>query len=497
MTEINFNVQLNEAKKLERLGNDVVFAYCAGIFTSCMANRDAQPLICKSCKKTATKSIKILPRTIKVIPMGKDSNSHFLSESVKLLQCNTLSEIKELTYKGVYIGYSIASYYISLSRNPDPILNNRFKSFLEYIYAETIGFIDSAEQLVVKYKPNKVILYNGRVYETRAFMDLAIKYSIPFVCNEVKKGYLNDDSWKIVHFENSLPHDTTAFAERCLETWELSSLTENEKIRIGSSFYEKRRNGFPAGDKVYISDQIKGLLPADYSKNKKNIVIFNSSEDEFASLGSEFEKDNLFKSQYNGILHMLEQFRDIKDYHFYLRIHPNLKDVNFDYHLSLYSLEKQFNNITIIPPDDRISSYAILDIAEKVIVFGSTMGIESVYWGKPTILLSSAFYYYFDVCYVPKAIQDIKPMIIEKLIPKDKYNAIKYGFYILDNNVLSKNADFIDIKPREMHFLNFNRVILNYVNVFALPILNKLFSLFLYSRFSKYLKKYNPFPINK
>lgn len=86
-----------------------------------------------------------------------------------------------------------------------------------------------------------------------------------------------------------------------------------------------------------------------------------------------------------------------------MRVHPNLKNVHYQYHLLLYDLSLKYPNITVIGADSDISTYDIMDNAEKVIVFGSTMGLESSYWGKPVILLSGSFYYYMNVCYIPKS----------------------------------------------------------------------------------------------
>ncbi|MCS2656231.1 hypothetical protein NXV26_10165 [Bacteroides fragilis] len=153
----------------------------------------------------------------------------------------------------------------------------------------------------------------------------------------------------------------------------------------------KRRNGIIAGDKVYIENQIKGKLPIDWDDTKRNIAIFNSSEDEFIAVDRDFDNLSLYKSQIDGIRGILEHYKENQTVHFYLRVHPNLKNVHYQYHLLLYDLSLKYPNITVIGADSDISTYDIMDNAEKVIVFGSTMGLESSYWGKPVILLSGQF----------------------------------------------------------------------------------------------------------
>ena len=112
--------------------------------------------------------------------------------------------------------------------------------------------------------------------------------------------------------------------------------------------------------------------------------------------------------------------------HFYLRIHPNLKNNKYKYHTDLFKLEQIYPNISIIKGNSPISSYSLMSNSDKIIVFGSTMGIEAGFFGKQVLLLSPANYQELSVCYYPKSIIDIENFIDNKInfIP-NKINAIK------------------------------------------------------------------------
>ena len=102
-------------------------------------------------------------------------------------------------------------------------------------------------------------------------------------------------------------------------------------------------------------------------------------------------------------------------------------------------------NLTVIAATAPCSTYDLLDAAEKVIVFGSTMGVESAYWGKPTILLAGAFYHELDVCYAPATPEEIYPLIeCRDLPPKSREGAIRYGYYILNRTLLAIPNKYID-----------------------------------------------------
>lgn len=66
-------------------------------------------------------------------------------------------------------------------------------------------------------------------------------------------------------------------------------------------------------------------MPSDINDHKENIVIFNSSEDEFSAIGGKFESIKLFNSQIEGIKAIVDHYSGDSSKHFYLRIHPNLK----------------------------------------------------------------------------------------------------------------------------------------------------------------------------
>jgi hypothetical protein len=74
-----------------------------------------------------------------------------------------------------------------------------------------------------------------------------------------------------------------------------------------------------------------------------------------------------------------------------LRIHPNEK---YNHWINLITLVKKINhlNLKIIYPWDSISTYGLVKISDVVIVWDSTVGIESYLLGKPVFILNDSFY---------------------------------------------------------------------------------------------------------
>jgi hypothetical protein len=94
----------------------------------------------------------------------------------------------------------------------------------------------------------------------------------------------------------------------------------------------------------------------------------------------------------------------------------------------LYNLKSK--NLTIIPPDSQISSYSLLQNCEKVLSFGSTVGIEAVFWGKPSILVGTMYYKDLGGTYNTNNHKEVIDLILARLEPKDKEPALMYGYFM-------------------------------------------------------------------
>jgi hypothetical protein len=70
-----------------------------------------------------------------------------------------------------------------------------------------------------------------------------------------------------------------------------------------------------------------------------------------------------------------------------------------------------------------------MNSVEKVISFGSTMGIEALYWGKPSILLGRSFYETSRGLFIPKNHEETKFFISSTLSSSSNEDAIKFGYW--------------------------------------------------------------------
>lgn len=468
----HIGVVLNSILEDVKNGNEVTWVYCSFAVPSCLMNPRGSKTYCKFCKSTYNNLIsrygKGVKRTIplQITPNNKEHFDYYNS-----------AQLKKVQYRGVQIGYSILSYVISKTRELDFVIDAELKKRYDEIISYICGAVDSFSNIINENTPDIIKTYNGRYYENRFVYDIAKAYNIEFHSLEVIGGH--GEPYYPIHFPGDLPHSITLNTKLINNTWEQSKMSYEEKCKVASSFFEKRTNNISSCDRVYTASQQVGLLPEGFDNSKCNIAVFNSSADEISAIGGEWEEaTKLFSSQYESLRYILS--RAPENMHFYLRIHPNLKEVKYSYHTDFYKLSDEFNNITVIEPKSPISTYSLMHVCEKIIVFGSTMGVESCFWGKPVILIGTAFYALLDVCYKVQKKEDIFSLLNSQLPPKPKEGALKYAFYIMNRDVRVDNYDNIEVNyetksicGQKYRIVNYN-TILGSVQLHA--ILHKLFT---------------------
>lgn len=415
----------DEAEKYTNEGHQVSFMYCDRLMNVCLTNPNGSEADCVLCCRNYRSEKKKLNKKIKFISLREYVLENAIELDDVIFDYSSVDEIKRLKYGGVSIGLAALSTYISITRNLSPLINDDFKYYFNQLLNSSAKLTVIFRKIFNSVKFDLVCLYNGRLSDSRPVWELAKLNNINFVTYESIVG--TDRMYKTVSY-NTIPHMIEAKTEFINKLWEDKSVSYKEKEILGRLFYERRRNSEVAGDNmIFTKRQKDGLLPDNWNSTIRNIVFYISSEDEFAAVWDDMCAGKIFESQIDALHYIAELFKNRKDFNFYIRIHPNLLKIEYNYHLDLYRFN-EYDNFFVIPADSPISSYSLLDAAEKIIVSGSTIGIEAVYWGKPVILLSPADYYQLNACYVPDTKKNIYGLIVDYLEPKTILPALQYGY---------------------------------------------------------------------
>lgn len=421
------SLQIEQAMEEYINNNDVYFLHCDNSMRFCIDNPEGNTARCRVCMWMQSINRRhTLDKRIKVISIKDNITTKIMDQAAQIFSYNNGKELMEIEYHGVEIGMGAMSTYISLTRNLAPKINIKTKPYFDLLLKEQILLTLVLEKLNYKHNFDKIIFHNGRFAQYKPLLNFAESYGIEFICTESNISKYG----KVIknNFYNTIPHEMTSIAAKIMGCWAKSTLTLQEKESIGKDFFERKREAKATGDKVYTENQKRGYIIESWNPEKENIIIFNSSEDEFTAIGKSFNKRKLFESQLSGIKTILNRYGNDETKHFYLRIHPNLKDVDYKFHKNLYKLT--YPNLTVIAASSSVDTYTLIDRASKIIVFGSTVGIEGSYARKPVICLGPASYNELDVVYIPKNINELWDFIDNKnLGTKYNINVLKFGFY--------------------------------------------------------------------
>jgi hypothetical protein len=444
-----YGIMIDHINKLAKDDCRLYLMSCDGIVKNCLSNPLNDPKVCDLCrfvKKSGEASIEVNVRFITIeqyeTKQDLDINLNFSS----------VDDIKKIEYKGVKIGYGALSSYVSYTRNQEPVFNQEFVEYFTDFLKSQITITDALENLSNQINFEEVHVYNGRWADVRPVYDYFKSKNIQVsVLESVNNG--TNEYYKEV-YPNVLPQDIDYRTNEIKRVWENSSLSDNDKRLKAEKFFESKRAalGTREGSKVFIASQEKNSLPLNFDTSKTNITIFNSSEDEFMALGEEWEKYRIFKSQEEGVIKICQQFLNDTNKHFYLRVHPNLRNINYGYVTRLKELEIKFKNLTVISAESKISSYNLLDNSDRVIVFGSSIGFEAVYANKPVILLGGTLYYFLNIAYIPSTLEELCKLVNEPILePKPKLGAYMFAFYLMNHK---KYSQLINLNPIPLNLFN-------------------------------------------
>jgi hypothetical protein len=139
-----------------------------------------------------------------------------------------------------------------------------------------------------------------------------------------------------------------------------------------------------------------------------------------------------------------------------------------------------FSNLTIIESDSNIDSYALLEKCDKVITMGSTIGVEALYWGKPSILIGRSYFESIKGIKIPSTHKEVIALIKSKIISSDRNEALKFGYwsntfgekfnYYEPTNLVEGRFNGIEIKPSfyitlKVRLLSLFNRILSFINI--------------------------------
>ena len=329
----------------------------------------------------------------------------------------TLDDLKGLSYKGAALGRGVASSLISRTGDSEPNLRAFRDLISRYLEASALVF-EAAYLLIRQHRPKTVLVFNGRFACTLPIVEAAKQLQVGCLFHERGATF---ERYEI--FDR--PVDHIVYLRQCIRNaWDRASTDREE---LGRSFFYRSRNGDGIGWTSYTGGQERGLVPPRGASRR--LVYFSSSDDEIAACGDLMEHP-LFESQRHAVRFLIDWVGRQTDVELVIRVHPHVQEKSARERGWWDSLSGV--NVRLESSAARTDSYALAESADAVLTYGSTMGVEASFLGKPVVLLGDSTYRGFGCVYEPETLDNLQALLARTALPPMPLETcIPYGYYHL------------------------------------------------------------------
>lgn len=419
--QCHFVAECNFLEEHLALGDSVTLLACDAFMKACVANPWNTRSTCLACMGLRDGIVNCLRSRPRILPLV-DSDCQRLAHLTPIPYFRKLSELYEFNARGFPAGRDIISNLASATgtHDPDP---RKCQPIIRDLLRDYLSVGITARNLLNKESMDKVYLFNGRFAPARAWIRACEEAGVEYISHE-RLGSPD----RVFLFPNGSPHDFRNYAKRIEEFWAKHG-SDPLVRREAEDFFEERPAGKLTGWISFVKDQKEGAVASFLKEGHRHIACFASTETEFAGL-TEYFMDVPFRSQSQSFLSIADKlYERCPSMRIILRIHPNSQHQTIAWWES--SDFRRRPNLVVVPPTHPLSSYELMMKCEKTLVFMSTMGAEATYWGKPSIVLSSALYRGSGVCYEPNNLEEaVKLLSMENLPPMPREKALAYGAFI-------------------------------------------------------------------
>lgn len=262
----------------------------------------------------------------------------------------------------------------------DPKLDATYRRYI----ASGAIVAQAFDSLLQHEQPDALLLFNGRMAPTRVALELAQRHGVRTITEE--RGFA-PGHMRLV--ENTHCLDPNPFYALCTQ-WRDTPLNTQELASVGALLDEHLNGeGFEMGlfaAPTAGADQLAARMSLD--RTQKHAVLFTSSTDEPQG---QSEAGGIFAHQHDWVRCTIAHFATRPDWTLIIRTHPNSGGKRS---VGSNSAELAFidslttnlpHNVRLILPDEDVSSFDLMKIADCGLIWHSSVGIEMAAMGRPVL----------------------------------------------------------------------------------------------------------------
>jgi len=346
---------------------------------------------------------------------------------------SSIGSLKSLSFNNKnLLGISVAGKLMShvQAARPDPseyisVCSSAIKTFLQSY--------DIASGVLQKLHISAAIVFNGRFPSCKGLVQRFQESAVPVFFHE--RGSTSA-KYLLTPYD---PSDRVCFQHDIIRNWDIQ-LNKRAAQEIAANYFNSVRRGRSIAWTSFVENQRMGTgasivdLARESSPTKEVFCYFSGSDVEYDSV------DDCWHSAPSQWHSQIELFKDVVDAareagaSLVVRVHPNLaKSKSSDLELwnKLSFIKNNADHLFIVESESPVSTYELIDNVDLVLVGRSTVGLEAVYAGKPTIVLSDCMYDQIGVTIMtPRNARDLSCCIKNyKDFEVNSMSAIPYGHY--------------------------------------------------------------------
>jgi hypothetical protein len=413
----HFETEMELMTERREQGHEVFALVCQGTLNSCSSNPRRTKMGCIKC---------ISRRDVGLKQVGFSKKNIFTLQpcdtSIIPQQFESQEALENFSIDGVNFGKAAVSMLMT-DVQEHVVDTQLYATRIHEMLRAALTIARNVSEVIQQQRIDGVYFHNGRFFDYAPVVEVCKKLRVDFYVH-VRAGSLN----RYLVTKNHLPHELQPMKTGMMSLWQNN--TSPDKVRRAEQWFVDMRNRSVKAymGQIYTALQTKGNLPSNWYENRRNIAIFNGSLFEYG-IFDDWRKSPGFM-QNKVITDVIEFFKDDDTLHFYLRVHPHLKDKNNIQMQEIRVLAaKEYKNLTIIWPEEIVDTYELMEKAEKILTFGSTTGVEAAFLNKPVILWGFAFYEDLECVYRPASYEQLFSQIKGVLEPLGSDKALPYGFW--------------------------------------------------------------------
>lgn len=264
---------------------------------------------------------------------------------------------------------------ISKLEYTNPLILKTYQQFLK----EGFIFSRAVERLLGENSYDKIMMTNGRFFSHRIFLEMAKLRNIPIITKEYGHYYqtMQMQFGLMSNSYNNLSEKWYKFNRTPLN---LQSLLHVHQIILDKRFRRRSPYGFftPLPNKT-------GKTKSD----KKMVLCALSSEYEF---NASPDHPHIVGTQVDWMKLLIPEMSKYPNHHFIIKLHPNSEESIVTNMRELFSTVN-LNNCEVLWPNTPKSTYDLIDEADYIMVFWSTVGMEAACAGKKVFCITHCTYY--------------------------------------------------------------------------------------------------------